>query len=92
MNTVTELVKNILNPELDQLVVGDLNFDAKEKNQLTRFFEECNFKQVINEPTHKAGRTLDQLFVSKNLQNRIEVKVMFKYYTDHAALQIKLNV
>ena len=47
--------------------------------------------QVINQPTHKDGRTLDHLYLSEELKERLEYDIQFKYYTDHSAIQMKIK-
>ena len=48
-------------------------------------------EQIVNEATHEQGRIIDHLYLSPELINTIELKILFKYYSDHAALQIKFK-
>ena len=75
-----------------KLVIGDFNFHCEESNMLTGFFQDQGLKQIVQEPTQREGRTIDHLYVTTNLVDKIEVNLMFKYFTDHAAMKIKLNV
>ena len=47
--------------------------------------------QIVECPTHKDGRTIDHIYVSSEFMKCVDLEVMFKYYTDHAALQIKFK-
>ena len=87
-----QALKSIENVSMDKLLIGDYNFDVREKNLLSVYMDGCNLQQMIQEPTHEAGRTLDHLYLSPNLVEKLEVKLVFKYYSDHAAMQIKLNI
>ena len=87
---VTNL-KKMKKSTMETLLIGDFNFDVKEKNLLSVYLEECKLQEMIHEPTQIAGRTIDHLYVSPNLVEKLEVKLMFKYYSDHAAMQIKLK-
>ena len=87
---VTKL-KKMKKSNMETLLIGDFNFDVKEKNLVSVYLEECKLQEMIHEPTQEAGRTIDHLYVSPNLVEKLEVKVMFKYYSDHAAMQIKLK-
>ena len=87
---VTNL-KKLKKSTMETLLIGDFNFDVKEKNLLSVYLEECKLQEMIHEPTHHAGRTIDHLYVSPSLVEKLEVKLMFKYYSDHAAMQIKLK-
>ena len=72
------------------ILIGDLNFDASEKNCLTRFLERRHFVQKVSKPTQTGGRIIDHVYVPKELENEIDITIMFKYYTDHASLLINL--
>ena len=87
---LAEEIRTLIDPTRPQLVIGDFNFDAKEQNLLVNLFKKQNMVQLINGPTQVAGRTIDHLYVSDQAKECIEVNIVFKYYTDHAAIQIKI--
>ena len=91
LKAVAESLQSLLESRLNQVIIGDFNFDTKENNPLTRFMTEKNWHQMVEGPTHEAGRTIDHLYASTDFMKCIELNVMFKYYTDHAALQIKFK-
>ena len=85
-------LEQTLDRNLPQLLLGDFNFNPKEDNCVSGFLHEAGLSQAITQPTHQEGRTLDHLYLSGELKEKIKFDVQFKYFTDHAALQIKLNV
>ena len=88
---VKQSLASLLLPSLKHLVIGDFNFDAGESNEVSRYLEKCNLTQVVKGPTQKEGRTIDQFYVPTELKECFEIKVQFKYYSDHAGLQIKFK-
>ena len=89
---VTKAIDLILDKSMPQMLLGDFNFDVKEENYLTSYLDQLGMVQIVTEPTQKEGRTLDHLYVTEELYERVKCKVQFKHFTDHAALQIKINV
>ena len=63
-----------------------------DNNFLTNFFGEMGLHQEVTQPTQQAGRILDHLYLSGELRKKSKLNVKFKYFSDHAALQIKVNV
>ena len=86
---VARQIKEVLNLSKPQVIVGDFNFDSRERNPLTSYFTSLGLHQMVKEATHQEGRTLDQLYVTTDLN--VQVDVQFKYFSDHAALQIKVT-
>ena len=90
---VKKALQSIINPALQMLILGDFNFDAREMNVVASFLKEkLGLKQMVNIPTHKDGRSIDHVYASSLLESQIELTIMFKYFTDHAALQIKFQL
>ena len=89
---VKESLKRMFMPSMEQIVIGDFNFDSQKRNEVSGFLEKSCLKQLVKQPTHWAGRTLDHVYVPEGLINLIELKIVFKYYSDHAALQIKFKM
>ena len=92
MDNVVADIENLLDLSKSQMIVGDFNFVPQEKNVMTRFLETADLIQMISEPTHDMGKTLDHLYISSILKEKISCNVTFKYFSDHAALEIKLSV
>ena len=90
LSEVVEDLSRLLVPEMKTIITGDFNFDKKETNALSTFFKSRMFQQVVPWPTHIQGRTLDHLYVSKNVQ--VELTRHSPYYSDHSALCIKFLI
>ena len=65
------------------------NFDKDEENKLTKFFKSMGMVQLITQPTHNLGRTIDHCYVSQG-HLQLDVKVMSPYYSDHSAICLKI--
>ena len=89
-NKVANCMNNVMKSCFKILVIGDLNFDKSEVNPLSRLLERIGLTQVVQEPTHEDGRTLDHFYVPNGWKDSINLNVEFKYYSDHAALSIEL--
>ena len=86
---VARQIKEVLDLSKAQVIVGDFNFDSREKNHLISYFTSLGLQQMVKEATHEEGRTIDQLYVTTDLN--VQIDVQFKYFSDHAALQIKVT-
>ena len=51
----THHLKNLVNPEKDTLVVGDVNFGAYEVNEMSNYLAREGFSQLVTLPTHIRG-------------------------------------
>ena len=91
LQEVVTVLQEVFTDVSKTILIGDLNFDASEKNCLTRFLERRQFVQKVSKPTHKGGRIIDHVYVPQALENEIDITIMFKYYTDHASLLINLS-
>ena len=76
--------------ELPKLIVGDFNFKKNAVNVITTYFSDLSLKQLIEEPTHKCGGTIDHLYVSNSISKNVIVKTLFTYYSDHVSFSIKI--
>ena len=87
--SVAKALEQTMDMGLPQMIVGDFNFHSGRTNSLSSFLQSCNLFQLIKSPTHKDGNTLDHLYISESLKDKLQVDVQFKYFSDHAAIQIK---
>ena len=53
--------------------------------------DEYKFKQLMMDPTHDKGNTIDHVYVSPALQGRVVVDKTCIYYSDHDLLTIKVT-
>ena len=74
-------------------IAGDFNFETKDKfvPLLVDFFMEKGLEQVIHLPTHVKGRTIDHLYVPEELKEKVDLKMTYPYYSDHAAICLKFE-
>ena len=94
---VVKDLKAILRQDLNSIIVGDVNFDKGEKNELTKYLASKQFQQLVDIPTHDcttttSARTIDHCYVSKDIVDKIELRLHSPYYSDHDALCISLNL
>ena len=47
LNDVIKALKQTLDLQVPQVVMGDFNFDIRENNSLTKFFHEKQLKQLV---------------------------------------------
>ena len=90
LSQVKDHLSHLLVPEMKTIITGDFNFGTKETNTLTTFLRDKSFSQVVPWPTHIQGRTLDHLYVSRDVH--VELTRHSPYYSDHSALCIKFRI
>ena len=64
-------LKKLLLSNITVIVTGDFNFDRRESNALTCFLGAKMLQQIVKWPTHNKGRTIEHIYVSKNLFDQI---------------------
>ena len=69
--------------------IGDFNFDTSETNALKKFMTTNNLKQMINSPTHEKGRIIDHFYCPSLLEDIVDVKLVYPFFTDHSAICVK---
>ena len=82
---------DIFDPTQETLVVGDLNLCSKSESNhsILRQLKSLGFKQLVREPTHVEGRTIDLVFVYSPVERfEIEVKLESPYFSDHDILYV----
>ena len=79
-------------PEKKIIVTGDFNCDKTEKNALTKFLATKGMVQLVTKPTHDKGRCIDHCYVPLDMKNKVVVEQHSRYYSDHDALCINLNL
>ena len=90
MDELAGKIKDLIDPQYQLLIFGDLNFDKSVVNQLTKMFNQNNLNQIIDIPTHDSlyPKTIDHVYCSEDLKNQIRVEPIFKYFSDHVSLNI----
>ena len=76
------------------LICGDLNIHFTERTSncfVRKIVDEYKFEQLMMDPTHGKGNTIDHVYVSPALQGRVVVDKTCIYYSDHDLLTIKVT-
>ena len=79
----------------DVLICGDVNIHYTEKTSngfVRKMIDEYKFEQLVKDPTHEDGNTIDHVYVSPGLQGRVTIEKACLYYSDHDLLTIKVIV
>ena len=92
LNEVVKQLRAVIRSDMMTIISGDFNFDKNDKNPLARYLESQNFSQLVNQPTHDGGRTLDHCYASRNISDKICLKFHSPYYSDHDALCISVEL
>ena len=76
------------------MVIGDFNFCFLNgfSNPTRKYFEENNFLQLDQIPTHIEGNIIDQTHVI-DIEGKYEysMELHSKYYSDHKALALSIR-
>ena len=77
------------------LVIGDFNLapDSHKYNELTQVFNSLGYQHLDVGPTHISGSTIDHAFLRHTSTNpSVSSRAVPVYYSDHAAVQVTLNI
>ena len=88
------VVEDLKSMDLDfdvTFLIGDFNFDPSKDppNALSKFLESNDLNQLITQPTHDKGRTIDHFYSPKWLIDNLDIQVIYPFFTDHAAICVK---
>ena len=81
------------NSNCPTVLVGDVNWKAgQQSHPMHKYMTSKNFTQLIQEPTHIHGNTIDHVYVNPPMKDmNVQVYVDPIYYIcDHAALFVKI--
>ena len=88
-----DTLMDILQSNNVHIVLGDFNLNAQDQAQTNTLSQILlNYRQLVKEPTHLAGATLDHVYIRKNYIEKFNLKDFVKciYFSDHDAIQITL--
>ena len=77
------------NEDPNTYLIGDLNFDAPGKNDLSKYLTLLNYEQLVKRATHLDGHVLDHVYVSQRIAKNIEIEHHYAYYSDHDGILVK---
>ena len=75
------------------ILCGDLNFDEKIDNDLTRMLKTKKLTQIVKEPTTYRGYCIDHLY--HNIPGggeKVVYKLHYPYYTDHECVCVRIPI
>ena len=89
--TLLNHLKNLITPGRNTIIHGDFNICYREtkSNMVTKYLEENNFNQLVNEPTHIKGRVIDHCYIRQEIAEKNITTKLYRYspyYSDHDAL------
>ena len=90
--TFSKVVEDLKAMNLDYettFFIGDFNFDTSEQNAFNKFMMSNNMKQMIDSPTHEKGRIIDHFYCPSLLEDFVDVKLVYPFFTDHSAICVK---
>ena len=89
--TLLKELTKLFNVQKPTLIMGDFNTCYRENlnNKLVQGLLNLGFQQLIHEPTHIRGRTIDHAYILNPKQRlRLTVERYSPYYSDHDAICI----
>ena len=92
-NYIKDIEKLIGNSNYPTVLIGDVNWKGiQQSHPMNKFMTSKNFTQLIQEPTHIHGNTIDHVYVNPSMKDmNVQVYVDPLYYiSDHAALFVKI--
>ena len=95
----SNLLEEVVVSPSEILLVGDFNFHIDDQHDVCakRFIdliESFNFKQLVNQPTHQCGHTLDLVMVRSDVDDPFlsNLQVIDQLISDHSAASFCLNL
>ena len=88
-----EVVENLRNYGFNNkaFLIGDLNYDANEKNDLTKYLKSLNLVQIVKRTTHVEGHILDHVYVPQAMVKRIGINHQYNFYSDNDGISVKVS-
>ena len=84
--TLKNYLHSLINTNKTTLIIGDFNFCYfKNRNEVSKYLEDTQFHQLINEATHIEGGTLDHAYyrIIGEQKEYPRTEVTSVYYSDH---------
>ena len=75
------------------IVVGDfnINYKEREKSRILRWLLSKKMVQMVEKSTHILGGLIDQVWVSENLRQEMNISQKSVYFSDHDLLVLTIN-
>ena len=91
LSEVKENLANLITGQNSVLIIGDFNycFWSSPNNSTKQYLRESDFSQLVKEPTHIEGNTLDHAYIKdKKRCNEYFIHLQTKYFTDHKGITV----
>ena len=87
---IAKLIGSCVSPTI---IMGDVNINYSHDNHpFEKFMISTGFTQVVKDPTHLEGNTIDHIYINKPMEAmRINVFQHPVYYSDHDKIIVKIN-
>ena len=75
------------------IVVGDfnINYKEREKSRILRWLLSKKMVQMVEKSTHILGGLIDQVWVSENVRQEMNISQKSVYFSDHDLLVLTIN-
>lgn len=83
---------SLLQRDVLTVILGDFNFDLVESpnHDIVQYMNQLGFYQFVKKPTTDYGSILDHVYVNRS--DRVSVKIVDTYYSDHDLVSVSLNL
>ena len=89
---IHQQMKKMRKKDLEMMVIGDFNIDAKRSTRLTQYFESLGLRQIVTGPTFVRGpNTIDHIYIPSYLEENHEMESRFSYYSDHCSFNLSFQ-
>ena len=89
----SEYILYLVNSKRPDIILGDFNINAisQPSPALLCQIQDMGYRQVVKEPTHISGGTIDHIYLSTHLLNSFQhiIHITPLYYSDHDAVSIQ---
>lgn len=73
------------------ILCGDLNFDRRDNNDLTKMLRSKKLKQIVQEPTTYRGNCIDHVYHNiPDHGDKVMYQLQYPYYSDHEAVCVRI--
>ena len=94
--TFYRTLNDILQLYTIHLIMGDFNVNAQDQESNQALYNRMlqHYQQIVKEPTHLGGGSLDHVYVRKSFLKGFKVDRVVKYvdFSDHDAIKVKLSL
>ena len=85
-------LNQLINIKKPTVIIGDFNENYSEASQIANNLKALDFNQMIQEPTHDKGNTIDHIYVNTLLKKKgIFYEKNPTYYSDHDIISLYVS-